>query len=156
MGTGKPSLPHVLIDADVLFAAAASSSEHGASLLLLRLAELTLIHAIAPQQVVVEAQRNLQDKLPKALGLFDALVARTLEIVPDPAPHTVAQYAGRAHPKDLPILVTAVMHGCTWLVTFNVKDYQPGWTSVGVVRPGDSVLLVRQQLAQLVGIERRQ
>ena len=156
MDTVKPSLPRVLIDADVLFAAAASSSEHGASLLILRLAELTLIHAIAPQQVVVEAQRNLQDKLPKALGLFDALVARTLEVVPDPPPQIVAQYTGMAHPKDLPILVTAVAHDCAWLVTFNIKDYQPGWASVSVVRPGDFVLLVRQQLAQLVGIERRQ
>lgn len=84
------------------------------------------------------------------------LVARTLEIVPDPAPQTVAQYAGLAHPKDLPILVTAVIHDCAWLVTFNIKDYQPGWTSVDVIRPGDLVLLVRQQLAQLVGNERRQ
>jgi hypothetical protein len=60
-----------------------------------------------------------------------------------------------AHPKDLPILITAVTHDCAWLVTFNIKDYQPGWTSVSVVRPDDFVLLVRQQLAQLVGIERR-
>lgn len=151
----KPSQLRVLIDADVLFAAAASSSEHGASLLILRLAELTLIQALAPQQVVIEVQRNLQEKLPKSLGLLDALVSRTLQIVPHPSAETIREYAGAAQPKDLSILVTAAVNKCPWLVTFNVKDYQPALPLVSVVRPGDFVLLVRQQLTQLIGAERR-
>ena len=38
--------PRVFVDADVLFAGSASPSEHSASLVVLRLAEITLIEGI--------------------------------------------------------------------------------------------------------------
>lgn len=150
MALERHRLPRVLVDSDVLFAAAASSSEHGASLLILRLAELTFIQAVAPQQVFVEAERNLQDKLPKHIKTFHALVGRSLMLAPNPPVESVQHYQGKAHPKDLPILVSALENECLWLVTFNLKDYQPGLPSVKVLRPGDFVLLVRQQLTRLV------
>ena len=109
MALERHRLPRVLVDSDVLFAAAASSSEHGASLLILRLAELTFIQAIAPQQVFVEAERNLQDKLPKYVKTFHALVGRSLMLMPNPGVESVQQYQGKAHPKDLPILVSALI-----------------------------------------------
>jgi hypothetical protein len=140
-----------LIDADVLFAAAASPSQHGASLLILRLAELTLIQAVAPTQVVVESQRNMQEKLPQSVGLLQALINRALIVVPDPSASSMGQYAGTAHPKDLSILVAAVTNQCPWLVSFNTRDYQPGLPSVKVLRPGDFLLLIRQQLTRLGG-----
>ena len=37
--------PRVFVDADVLLAACASPSEHGASLVILRMAEITLLDA---------------------------------------------------------------------------------------------------------------
>lgn len=144
-------LPRVLIDADVLFAAAASSSEHGASLLILRLAELTLIQAFAPEQVMMEVQRNLQVKLPQALNTYRVLVERSIQVVPDPPLALVQKHQGKAHPKDLPILVSADEHQCTWLITFNLKDYKPGLPSVKVVRPGDFIVQVRRQLSVMTG-----
>jgi len=42
-GTPSPPKPRVFIDADVLFAGAASPSEHGASLVILRMAEITVL-----------------------------------------------------------------------------------------------------------------
>jgi predicted nucleic acid-binding protein len=141
----------VLVDADVLFAAAASPSQHGASLLILRLAELTLIQAVAPTQVVVESQRNMQEKLPHSVGLLQALINRALIVVPDPSASSMEPYAGTAHPKDLSILVAAATNQCPWLVSFNIKDYQPGLPSVRVLRPGDFLLFIRQQLTRLGG-----
>ncbi len=41
--------PRVFVDADVLFAGSASPSEHSASLVVLRLAEITLIEALASE-----------------------------------------------------------------------------------------------------------
>ena len=38
--------PRVFVDVDVLFAGAAAPSEHGASLTILRMAEITLIEAL--------------------------------------------------------------------------------------------------------------
>ena len=149
MTTPLPSRPRVLIDADVLFAGAASPSEHGASLIVLRLAELTLIEALCPEQVIIEGERNLAVKLPAALSLFHTLVSRCLQVVPDPLPEALGAHCGLADPKDLPILVTGIEYGCQWLVTFNVNDYRPGHPDIAVVRPGEFVRQVRGLLAHL-------
>jgi predicted nucleic acid-binding protein len=149
MPISKPPMPKVLVDADVLFAAAASPSEHGASLLILRLAEITLVDAVTSQQVVTEAERNLHLKMPAGVPAFRLLVARCLRVLPDPSPAEMTVYAGCAQTEDLAILVTAVQAQCPWLVTFNIRYYQPGVQSVRVVRPGDFVLRIRDLLAHL-------
>ena len=137
----------VFVDADVLFAGSASPSEYGASLLVLRLGELTLIDAVTSEQVVTEAERNLEAKMPQAFPLFRLLVSRALTVVPDPQPEEVAAHVGLADPKDLPILVAALNAGCPWLVTFNLRHYRPGHPKVKVVRPGELVRRVRETLA---------
>ncbi len=161
--TQRPSRPRVFVDADVLFAGAASPSEHSASLVLLRLAEITLIEALASQQVIVEAERNLADKLPQALPAFRLLASRCLRVVPDPHAAELAPHAGLAHPKDLPILVAAIREQCPWLVTgqtvgangppascrHDVRHFRPGHPTVTVLRPGAFILRVRDLLAQL-------
>jgi len=141
--------PRVFVDSDVLFAGAAASTEHGASLVVLRLAEITLIDAIASAQVIVEVERNLIAKLPQAVARFRVIVERCLTIVPDPKPEDLNQHAGSADPKDLPILVAAVRENCPWLVTFNGRHFESGHPDVRVMRPGKFVLRVRDLLASL-------
>jgi predicted nucleic acid-binding protein len=145
----NPVKPRVFIDADVLFAGAASPSEHGASLLILRLAEITLIQAVTSQQVVIEVERNLEKKMPGALPAFRHLISRCLQIVDDPQPGDLQPLDGMADPKDLPILVAALRESCSWLVTFNLRHYQPGHRDVDVLTPGDFILRVRDLLTQL-------
>ncbi len=149
MSATQAPKPRAFIDADTLFAGAASPSEHGASLLILRLAEITLIDALTSEQVIAEAERNLKAKLPRALPAFHHLVSRCLKIVPDPLPGDILAYQGLADPKDLPIFVAALREKCPWLVTFNVRHYQPGHSDIKILRPGEFVLQVREQLAQL-------
>ena len=144
-----PPKPRVFVDADVLFAGAASPTEHGASLLILRLGELTLIQAVTSEQVITEAERNLAAKIPDAVPLFRLLVERALSVVPNPTPEEVAAHAGLADPKDLPILVAALQAQCPWLVTFNVRHYRPGHPDVRVMRPGEFIRRVREVLAHL-------
>ena len=144
----RPS-PRVFVDADVLFAGAAAPTEHGASLTVLRMAEITLIQALASAQVIAEVERNLAAKLPAALPAFRLIVQRSLRVVPDPAPAELVPLRGLADPGDLPILAAAVHEGCGWLVTFNVRHFRPGHPSVQVLRPGDLVLRVRGLLASL-------
>jgi hypothetical protein len=141
--------PKVFIDADVLFAGSAAPSEHGASLVLLRMAEITLIEAVTSQQVVAEAERNLADKLPNTLPAFRLIVARCLRVVPDPGAEDLSPFAGLAHPADLPILVAALASECPWLVTFNIRHYHPGHPALAVLPPGDFLLRVRDLLARL-------
>jgi hypothetical protein len=138
------------VDAGVIFAGAAAPGEHGASLVILRMAEITLIDAFTSQQAITEAERNLSAKLPQTLSTFRLLVDRCLRVVPDPHPEHLAPHIGRADPKDLPILVAAVRENCPWLVTFNLRDFQPGHPDVTVLRPGDFVLRVRDRLVHLV------
>jgi hypothetical protein len=143
------SKPRIFVDADALFAGAVSPSEYGASLTILRMAEITLLEAVVSQQVVVEAERNLTEKFPKALPAFQLIVSRSLHLVPDPQPADLLPHAGLADPKDLPILVAAVREKCQWLVTFNVRHFQPGHPAITVIRPGEFVLRVRELLAHL-------
>ena len=149
MATQKPSRPRVFVDADVLFAGSASPSDHGASLMVLRLAEITLIEALTSEQVIVEAERNLAEKLPQALPMFRLLVSRCLRVVPDPQPADILPYAGLAHAEDLPILVAAMREHCTLVVTFNLRHFSPGHPAVTILRPGEFVLHVRGLLARL-------
>lgn len=148
-GTPSPPKPRVFIDADVLFAGAASPSEHGASLVILRMAEITLIDAVASQQVISEAERNLAAKIPEALPVYRLLVSRCLRMVPDPEPQDLSRWVGLADDKDLPILVAALREQCSWLVSHNVRHFQPGHASIAVLRPGEFLWAVRERLATL-------
>lgn len=143
------TIPRLFVDADVLFAGAAASSIHGASLMILRMAEITLIEALVSDQVITEAKRNLSAKIPDALPAFELLVNRSLSKVPDPASNDLEPYIGLADPKDLPVLVTAIREKCPWLVTFNVRDFRPGHPQVTVLRPGEFILVVRDLLTWL-------
>jgi predicted nucleic acid-binding protein len=137
------------VDADVLFAGAAAGSEHSASLVVLRMAEITLIEALTSQQVIEECERNLSAKIPAALPAFRLLVSRCLQIFPPPAAVDLSAYGRLADPKDLPILITALQAKCAWLVTFNLRHFRPGHPQITVLRPGDFVLRVRELLAYL-------
>ena len=149
MAATESTKPVLFVDADVLFAGSASPSEHSASLMILTLSEVTLIRALVSEQVVTEAERNLEAKIPKALPVFRHLVSRCLTVVPDPELEEMLSCQGLADPKDLPILVAAVREKCTWLVTFNISDYQPGHPDVTVLRPGEFISRIREQLTHL-------
>lgn len=149
METSKTPRPRVFIDADVLFAGSASPNEHSASLVILRMAEITLIEAITSQQVITEVERNLEAKLPRALPAFRLLVSRCLQIVPDPSRKEIQAAAYAADPADLPILVAARRAGCAFLATYNLRHFRPGLPGVTALKPGDLVLRVRYLLSNL-------
>jgi hypothetical protein len=115
------------------------------------MAEITLIEAVTSCQVIVEAERNLQHKLPGVLSTFRLIVDRCLSVVADPRPAELSSYEGLADSKDLPILAAAIRESCPWLVTFNVRHFQPGHPNIKVLRPGEFLLHVRDLLAHLSG-----
>ena len=141
--------PRIFVDSDVLFAGSASPSEHSASQVILRMAEITLIEAICTEQVPTEVRRNLEAKLPDALPGFELLADRCLDARANPAQGEVEQHAGKADAKDLPLLVAAVRERCPFLVTFNTSDFEPGHPNVEVLRPGALLRRVRDVLARL-------
>ena len=142
------SPPRVFVDADVLFAGATGPTEFGASLVVLRMAEITLVEAITCQQVIHEAERNLRDKMPAALPAYQMIVSRCLQVITTPTAYDCLPFNGLADPKDLPILVAAVHVQCPMLVTFNTRHFQPGHSDVMVLRPGEFIRRARYLLSQ--------
>lgn len=139
----------VFLDADVIFAGAAAPTEQGASHVVMRMGEITLIECITSEQAVTEVERNLAEKLPAKLPEFHLLVSRCLRVVPDPTMEDLARHTGQADPEDLPILVAALREGCRYLLTFNVRHYFPPVGSITVQQPGEFVLAVRNLLSWL-------
>ena len=145
----RPIKPRVFVDADVLFAGSASPTNHGASLVVLRMAEITLVQAITSDQVITEVERNLIAKIPSTLPTFRLLVSRCLKVVPNPKTSELKPFMSLADPKDVPILVAAQENRCPWLVTFNIRHFQPGLPDVTILTPGAFVQRVRHLLAQM-------
>ncbi len=139
----------IFVDADVIFAGAASPSTQGASHILLIMGELTLLECITSEQATTEVERNLSAKLPAKLPELRLLLSRALRIVPDPTPAELRTHAGQADPKDLPLLVAALREDCPYFVTFNTRHYFPADESIKILRPGDLILTIRQTLGQL-------
>ena len=139
----------IFVDADVLFAGSASTHEHSASLVILRMAEITLIEALSSEQVITEVRRNLKEKMPAALPAFQMMVRRCLRVVSDPGSNEIKVLANAADPKDVPILAAAVREGCMYLTTYNIRHFQPGAESAQVLKPGDLVQRIRYLLAQM-------
>ena len=145
----NPPKPRIFVDADVLFAGAASPNEHSASLVILRMAEITLIDAVTSEQVIIEVERNLEEKIPTAMPAFRMLVSCCLHVISDPTVAEIKALSKAADAKDLPILAAAVREGCVYLTTYNIKHFQPGVKTVTVLKPGDLVQHVRYLLAQM-------
>lgn len=135
----------VCLDADVLFAGAASVT--GASHALLQLGELGVIDVRVAQQALDEAERNLRAKLPAALPAYRTLVSLCTMPIPMPSPTAATRLArsGDADPKDAPILAAALAAHCRWLVTFNVRDYPTH--RIRVTEPGAFIEELRARLA---------
>lgn len=147
-GTERLTKPRVYIDTDVLLAACAS--REGASHIIVKLAELTLLEGLISEAVRVEAERNLLKKLPQALPAYRALLkaAKLLE-VQVPSADKLARYRGQGDPKDLVHLVAAREAGCAFLVTHNTKHYSPASGSPEVLTPGELVRRIRAQFTSL-------
>ena len=138
----------VFVDADVLISGSASTL--GASHILLRLSEFTVIECVCSQQVMAETERNLIKKMPHALPMFRLLSRSALRLISDPDLSQVEDLEGQADTKDLPLLAAAMNHGCHYLVTFNTKHYRPMGSNLDVLRPGEFLGQIREQLADLV------
>ncbi|MGD9081352.1 MAG: PIN domain-containing protein [Desulfobacterales bacterium] len=138
----------LFFDADTLIAG--SASQTGASFLLLQLCEIRILRGLTCRQVIAECRRNLQRKLPLAEPIFNEIVKRALSIKKNPALKEQNKYHHMAHPKDLPILTSAITNRADYLVTFNTKHYFPdrGYHLV-VLQPGEMLQKIRLILTHL-------
>ena len=114
--------PRVFMDPSALIAGLASPT--GASPVILALAEGELFTLVIAEEVLVEAERNLQEKLPRALPEYRRfLAACPLERTAMPSAAEVAAAKEFIHPKNAPILAAAMSLEVDYLVTLNRKHF---------------------------------
>jgi predicted nucleic acid-binding protein len=142
--------PKVFVDANVLSAGSASRS--GASRAVLGLAEIGLIQLFVTRQVIDETERNIRQKLPKALPTFtELLVHLNLTILDDPSPESFRRWFQIIEEKDAPILEAAVQMAADYLLSLNTKDFTPDvaiTTGLTIQTPATFVHHIRNILNQ--------
>ena len=138
----------IFFDADALVAG--SASQTGASFLLLQLCEIRILTGLTCQQIVAECRRNLRKKLPQAEPIFNEIVEHSLEIKKNPTLDEQNKYRSMAHPKDLPILTSAITNRADYLITFNTKHFFPDRDhQLTILQPGELLQKIRLMLSHL-------
>lgn len=140
------NLLKVYIDADVLFRAATAAHTQTAALVLLSMAEFTLIDLITAQYTLDEVLRNLQIYLPAQVSTLLQLCQQSIRLIENPPADLVQQFNQQAHWKDVINLAAAVHGTARVLVTFNVRDYYPTNQHIYVLTPGQFVSNARHLL----------
>lgn len=112
-------MSRVFLDANVLFAAAASPS--GGSARLLEECRHGRYEPIVSRLVLLEAERNIRKKLPPAaLRRYHHLLETVpLRVVPAPSPEELHLYQPLINEKDTPIVAAAIASGAAYLVTLD-------------------------------------
>lgn len=135
----KPGLK-VFLDTSALIAGIASSS--GAAKEVINLAETGLITIYISKQVIIEADRNINSKLPEMLKEFRAFIKILSPVlVDDPTTEQIKKYSSLINQNDAPILSAAISSGTDYLVTWDKKHFIKKRSSFAVntkiVTPGE-------------------
>ena len=147
----KPQpLLKVYVDADVLFRAATASHQYTAALVLLRLAEFTLLDLVTATYTVEEAARALKSYLPAQTPVLLQLIARSIRVVDAPTEALLQAHKSQAHWKDVINLAAAVQGQAHVLVTYNRRDYHPPPGVIRVMTPGELVSTCRAAIYHVI------
>lgn len=130
----------VFLDTSALIAGIASS--RGAARAVLQLSEIGLIELIVSRQVVVEADRNIEEKLPEMLNEYREFIKLLAPVlVDDPLQNDVAKYLTVINSDDASILASAVISGADFLVTWDRRHFIGKnihiHSSLKIVTPGE-------------------
>jgi predicted nucleic acid-binding protein len=136
----------VCFDSDVLIAGLMSRA--GASHALLVLGELGLIAVVIPHAAVGEVRRNLAEKLPEGVPLFEQFLLLAAIRIHRPRTSEEEAARGKADAKDVPILAAAIGARASILVTHNVRHFR-STSGVRVLRPRTLLEEARAWLAGL-------
>lgn len=120
---GHQIRPRVFLDSNVLFSALYSPG--GAPDAILTMFGEGRIRVVVSRQVLEEAVRAVQEKLPKALHTLSRLLMNIhLEVVEDPSLSEFTRWAAVIHRGDAPILAAAVAAQVDYLVTGDNHFFQ--------------------------------
>jgi predicted nucleic acid-binding protein len=139
----------VFIDTSAFIAGILSPT--GAAHEVLRLCEAHVIQAVISRQVLIEADRNLAEKLPAIMPEYRAFLTHLApHIVADPPPASVERAMAIIHRNDASILAAALLADVDYLVTWNTRHFQKkavrDATPFPIVTPGEFLEAFRQAI----------
>lgn len=109
----------VFLDASVLFSACYSST--GASHEIIRQGYQNNLHIVLSEDVLLEVERNLGNKKPEALQLFQVFIATLPYRLVNPTIDEVKHAATYTELKDAPIVAAARKAQVDYLVSFDLQ-----------------------------------
>lgn len=139
----------VFLDTSALLAGIISTT--GAAREVLRLCEAGIVDVFLSRQVLVEADRNLSEKLPALVEDFRDFMRKMAPVLlDDPSPKEVFRASRVIHHKDAPILAAAIRADVDYLVTWNTRHFHKQSVMKAVrfkiVTPGDFLVEFRGAL----------
>jgi predicted nucleic acid-binding protein len=132
-------------------------SDTGAPRLVLDLLSMELpgLTAVTGRYNIVEIERNIKKKAPKALSVWVEYFPKLrLEIVPFPSPADIARHSGIVADKDTPVLVSALKGNADYLVTGDKKHFDKAKKSGGYLLKIASPAEFLEELAELLKDEK--
>ena len=139
--------PKVFLDTSALIAGVASS--RGAARAVLQLAEIGLIEVVVSRQVIVEADRNIEEKLPEMLNEYREFIKLLAPVlIDDPRQKDVERFLKVINYDDAPILASAVSSGADFLITWDRKHFIGKnihtYSNLKIVTPGEFLKYFRE------------
>lgn len=139
----------IFLDTSALIAGVYSLT--GAAHEVLRLCEAGVVRATVSRQVLVEADRNVSQKMPSLLAEYRAFLKQLAPaVMEDPTRESVQQAANVIHHKDAPILAAAMQASVDFLITWNTKHFQKkavrAYVQFPILTPGEFLEVFRQSL----------
>ena len=141
----------VFIDTSALIAGILSPT--GAAHEVLRLCEAGVVKAVMSRQVLVEADRNISEKLPAFLSEYHVFLKHLSPLIVDDPSRLAVDRAGEIiHRNDAPILAAAIEAGVAYLVTWNTRHFQKkvvrDYAQFPILTPGEFLEEFRQALLE--------
>jgi predicted nucleic acid-binding protein len=114
----------VFLDSNVLLSGLFSDKGAPRIILDLLALDLPILAGATGRYNLVEVERNLKKKMPKAMPVYHNYLPRLgLEVVALPTRETVRSMAGIIAEKDIPVLASAIACGAEYLITGDKKDF---------------------------------
>lgn len=141
----------VFIDTSALIAGTLSPT--GAAHEMLRLCEAGVVKAVMSRQVLVEADRNLSEKLPALLPDYHVFLKHLSPLIVDDSSRLAIEQAGAIiHRNDAPILAAAIEADIDYLVTWNTRHFQKkavrDYVQFPILTPGEFLEEFRRALLE--------
>jgi len=139
----------VFLDTSALIVGIVSAT--GAAREVLRLCEASVVELMVSRQVLIEADRNLSEKLPAFVSDFrDWMSLLSPVLIEDSSKKEVAHAVQIIHANDAPILAAAMNAEADYLITWNTRHFQKPSVMKAVrfkiVTPGEFLQDFRQSL----------